>query len=208
MKKIVAILAGSMALGYLASAQDATPETVVPPTSEWKWLHPADGVDPATADAAFNEKFATLKFDDSKWQSGKDSDAADGGFGYGEPAAAVAWTTPEIPENRKTGYLRHKFTTKTELKDLVISMQRDDGVVIYLDGKEVGRDNVSDGADSYNLMAVKSIAGEAETAVVEIKLTGNLAPGEHMLAISLHNRPGGGSDLRIAAITLKGVPAK
>lgn len=119
----------------------------------------------------------------------------------------MTWELPS-EENRKTGYLRHKFTTKTALNDLVISMQRDDGVVVYLDGKEVGRDNVGDGKDAYDLMAEKTISGEAEKTPEEIKLTGTLAAGEHVLAISVHNRPGASSDLRIAAITLKGVPAK
>ena len=202
-----AAVLGGWLLGVTgAAAQDAAATVVVPPDSEWKWLSPTDGKDPAEAEPGFHEKFAAPAYDDSKWQTGKDSDGSEGGFGYGDPAG-VTWETPE-KENRKTAYLRHKFTTKAALKSLVLSLQRDDGVIVYLDGKEVGRDNVRAGAEAYDLMAEKVISGEAEKTPVEVPLSGELAPGAHVLAISLHNRDGGSSDLRAAGITLKGVPAK
>lgn len=207
MKNLSMVLAGCVVLGLAAVAQDAAaPEVLVPGDSEWKWLHPTDGTDPAGAEPGFHENFAAVKYDDSKWQSGKDSAAEGGGFGYGDPVG-VTWDTPE-KENRKTGYLRHKFTTKAAMKDLVVSLQRDDGVIVYLDGKEAGRDNMADGAESYGLAAASVVSGEAERTAVEVKLSGELAAGEHVLAISIHNRDGGSSDLRVAGITLKGVPAK
>lgn len=206
MRNGTCVLAAVLAFGLTAISQSqdaAGPTVVVPPDSTWKWLHPSDGKDPATAEPGFHEKFAAKDYDDSKWQSGKDSDGAGGGFGYGDPVG-VTWETPAA-ENRKTGYLRLKFTTKKALKDLVLSLQRDDGVIVYLDGKEVGRDNIGDGKEAYDLNAEKTISGEAEKTPVEVKLAGELAAGEHVLAISLHNRAGG-TDLRIAGITLKGVP--
>ncbi len=44
-------------------------------------------------------------------------------------------------------------------------------------------------------------------AVNRFYLPDSLGAGEHVLAISLHNRPGGSSDLRIAEISLQGVRA-
>lgn len=210
MKRFALMLVTALvpAFAALAPADEpaATPQPaiVVPPDSTWKWLHPTDGKDPAAEQADFNEKFATLPYDDSKWTSGKDSDGPEGGFGYGDPAG-VKWDVPE-EANRKTAYLRHTFTTSIPLKNLVLSLQRDDGVIVYLDGKEVGRDNVGDGKEAYDLMAEKTISGKGEKTPIEIQLTGTLEPGEHVLAISLHNRAGG-TDLRAAGITLKGVPA-
>ncbi|MBM4155066.1 MAG: hypothetical protein FJ221_08555 [Lentisphaerae bacterium] len=207
MKNLGAVLAGCAMLGVMATAQDAAaPEVLVPGDSEWKWLHPTDGVDPAGAEPGFHEKFSTLAFDDSKWASGKDSPEAGGGFGYGDPVG-VTWDTPE-KENRKTGYLRRKFTTKQAMKDLVLSLQRDDGVIVYLDGREAGRDNMADGPEAYALVASAIVSGEDERTPVEVRLSGELPAGEHVLAISLHNRDGGSTDLRAAGITLKGVPSK
>ncbi|MGI9244447.1 MAG: protein kinase domain-containing protein, partial [Verrucomicrobiales bacterium] len=45
--------------------------TVVPPDSVWKWLHPVDGIDPATNDPDFHETFFKVQFDDGTWQSGQ-----------------------------------------------------------------------------------------------------------------------------------------
>ncbi|OHB71333.1 MAG: hypothetical protein A2V70_15070 [Planctomycetes bacterium RBG_13_63_9] len=56
------------------------------------------------------------------------------------------------------------------------------------------------------MYAKEAIGDSAETEVIQIELTGTLAPGEHVLAISLHNRGGGSSDLRIAEISLHGLP--
>ncbi len=176
----------------------------MPVGSTWQWLHPTDDTDPATADADFHTTFFNLDYDDSHWQSGKDSAGAEGGFGYGDPVG-VDIGQPG-PANRKTAYFRHTFKSDAAFDILVISMQWDDGVIIYLDGVEVGRDNVGPGAEAYDLYAVKNNwrSETVETAVRHILLSGMLAAGEHVLAISLHNRPPGSSDLRIAEISLAG----
>ncbi len=46
---------------------------LVPPTSEWRWFHPVDGVDPAASDPNFHTTFFVPEFDDSGWQVGTDS---------------------------------------------------------------------------------------------------------------------------------------
>lgn len=207
MKKCIAVAAGIWAAGFAFAQDEAAREVIVPPTSEWKWLHPSNGEAPAATEPEFNETFMRLKYDDAKWLSGTDSDSEGGGFGYGDPTGVV-WDKPANPEHRKTGYLRHKFKTTKPMRNLVLSLQRDDGVIIYLNGKEVARDNVGEGSEAFGLMATAAISGDAEKSPVEIKL-GNfmIPPGEHILALSLHNRAGGSSDLRAGGITLKGSPA-
>src|SRR5215207_10748402 len=69
-----------LALGTVAQAADV----VVPSGSEWKWLHPTDGKDPAGANAEFHKTFMKADFDDSSWKTAKDSAGPHGGFGYGE----------------------------------------------------------------------------------------------------------------------------
>ncbi len=191
-------------------------EVIVPVGSRWKWLHPTDGTDPATTDTDFHATFFKADYDDSHWKTGKDSPGPDGGFGYGDPVG-VDIGTPRRP-NRKTAYFRHTFRSDAAFEHLVISMQRDDGVIVYLDGKEVGRDNIGPGQEGYDLYAEGFIPPSGwlvrfnlplfphnrpgETLVRRISLSGTIGPGEHVLAISLHNRPGGSSDLRIAEISL------
>ncbi len=189
----------------------AAAEDLIPVGSEWKWLHPKDGVDPGKDNKEFHKTWHTLEFDDAKWKTGKDSEGPHGGFGYGEEDfEGVDIGLPDAddpvdatkPVKRRTAYFRHAFETKEEVPSLVLKLQRDDGIVIYLDGKEVGRDNVGLNDDSYELMAQTTTADEEETKLREYKLKGPLAAGKHVLAISLHNRPGNSSDLRIAEISL------
>ena len=84
----------------------------------------------------------------------------------------------------------------------------DDGVIVYLDGQEVGRINMPDTENSHNLLAQQSVGGDSEQWVGFYRLSGSLQPGEHVLAIALHNSGSGSSDLRIAEISLWGTPTE
>ncbi|OHB66208.1 MAG: hypothetical protein A2V70_12260 [Planctomycetes bacterium RBG_13_63_9] len=84
-------------------------ETIVPVGSTWKCLNVSDGVDPATGDEDFHTTFFDADYDESHWQTGRDSAGRSGGFGYSD-AGGVVWDRPTA-ENRKTAYLRHRFRT-------------------------------------------------------------------------------------------------
>ncbi len=188
--------------------KDASPasirETLVPPTSTWRWLHPTDGVDPAAEDPDFHITFHTKDFDDSSWHSGLDRDDNTGGFGYGDP-----WFTGvDIGKPKQTSnsaYFRTQFTTKEAHQLLELHCQRDDGIIVYLNGKEVARNNVSPGKESYRLSATDGRkigpSHQLESQQVRIPLQGGLTAGDHILAISLHNGQRS-SDLRVGAISL------
>ncbi|MFT5407882.1 MAG: tetratricopeptide (TPR) repeat protein [Verrucomicrobiales bacterium] len=126
------------------------------------------------------------------------------GFGYGDEwFEGVDIGTPNEKALGKSAYLRHRFTTEREHTNLELRCRRDDGIIVYLDGKEVGRDNMEDGEDTYELSAAVTVGGFAEAAVFRIPLDGIVLPaGEHVLAISLHNTEAPSSDLRIGQITL------
>ncbi len=204
---ILALVVGAITL----ISGSALGEDFIPVGSEWRWLHPTDGVDPGQEDKEFHKTWHTLDFDDEKWKTGKDAAGAHGGFGYGEEEfKGVDIGTPPAddlvdatkPVKRRTAYFRHAFETAAEAGSLVLKLQRDDGIVVYLDGQEIARDNVGLNDDSYELMAFTTTSGEEETKLREYKLKGPLPAGKHILAISLHNRAGGSSDLRIAEISL------
>ena len=187
-----------------ALADRAAAQTLVPNKSTWKYLHPTDGVDPAKEDKDFHTTFHKADFDDSAWKTGADKPGKHGGFGYGDKGfEGVDLGAPEEKDHRKTAYLRLKFKTDKAHEGLLFKCQRDDGVIVYLDGKEVLRDNVQKGDEAYDLFADEVTAGESETQVNRKRIKVKLAAGEHVLAISLHNRKGGSSDLRIAEISLE-----
>jgi hypothetical protein len=182
----------------------AVAAVLLPPTSAWKWFHPLDGVDPAESVPGFHPAFAGTAFDDSAWQTGQDREGRTGGFGYGDPGFdGVDIGTPFEKELGRSAYFRTRFTTDQPHANLELRCQRDDGIIVYLDGREVARDNMNDGPDAYDLAAERGVHGSEEAATRRIPLLGvSLAPGEHVLAISLHNQAPPSADLRIAGITL------
>ncbi|MCA9148377.1 MAG: hypothetical protein KDA92_03710 [Planctomycetales bacterium] len=206
-------LAKLLCLGALAggtiTGNNLQAEVLVPNDATWRWLHPTDGKDPAEKVEDFHKTFFNADFDDAKWKEGQDKAGAHDGFGYGGVGedegdfTGVDLGTP-TSENRKTAYLRHKFVTKEDQENLVLKCQRDDGIIVYIDGKEVLRNNVEkDKADAYDLFANVTVGGTEETKVNTFKLDTKLPAGEHVIAISLHNREGGSSDLRVAEISLE-----
>ena len=110
----------------------AVKAVLVEPDSEWRWLHPVDGVDPADADPDFHTAFITSDYDDASWETGKDREGPTGGFGYGDDSG-VDIGTPEGEKDdegrafRRGAYFRHRFTTKKQLSNLELRCQRDDG---------------------------------------------------------------------------------
>ena len=180
--------------------RDPPPKVIIPAGSTWRWLHPVDGVDPAEQDDDFHTSFYTTEYDDSSWQSGQDSGGPTGGFGYGDPSG-VSIGEPATGD-RKTAYLRHRFRADEGFDKLALSMQRDDGVIVYLDGAELLRDNIAPRQpEAYDLFAERSVT-EGELKV--FPLAEGLEPGDHVLTISLHNHSADSSDLRIAEISLWG----
>jgi hypothetical protein len=202
------------AFGVLSLQTGLKAEVIVPNTSTWKWLHPTDGTDPTTADEDFHTTFFLADFDDSAWKSGADKPGPHGGFGYGEQEFEGVEIGEPPAEHRKTAYLRLKFTTDQEQANLVLKCQRDDGIIVYLDGKEVLRNNLEAGAkEAYDMFATDTVSGDGETTVETLPLPQEvkLGVGEHILAVSLHNRATTNfdgqlqpsSDLRIAEISLE-----
>jgi len=176
--------------------------TLIPPDAEWKWLHPTDGTDPAGTDPDFHTTFFSLTYNDSSWKSGKDSGDPAGGFGYGRGFNGVEIGTPENEAHRRTAWFRHRFTTDKAHGSLQLRCQRDDAIIVYLDGREVLRDNLPAGPDAFGLFAVVPQGAKNDGVVHRFPLPGTLETGEHLLAISLHNAAPPSSDLRIGAITL------
>jgi serine/threonine protein kinase/tetratricopeptide (TPR) repeat protein len=176
--------------------------TLVAPNAEWKWLHPTGGQDPADTAPAFHNSFFRSDFDDSAWQTGRDSDKPDAGFGYGLSFKGVSIGKPEELKHGKTAWFRHQFTTGKMHNHLEFRCHRDDGIIVYLDGKEVIRDNVAPGADSWLLPAVKAMDRENDNVIHRHAIPGSLAPGSHILAISVHNTAQPSTDLRLGGVTL------
>jgi hypothetical protein len=137
------------------------------------WRYHDAGVDPGSA-------WRDLTFDDATWSQG----LAPLGYGNGTEQTVVGGgQTPS------TVYFRRTFETSSNLIpiSLIGALQRDDGVVVYLNGSEIFRDNLPAGTISYNTPAPASIDGSNESASLTFSIPTNLFQhGKNMLAAELH----------------------
>ena len=193
----------------LTADSPPTTSVLVPPDASWRWLHPINGVDPAKHVAEFHSTFFEPGFDDATWQTGQDSGSATGGFGYGDQwFNGVDIGTPKSKDLGNSAYFRCRFKTNRPYSNLELRCQRDDGVIVYLDGHEVARDHMKAGKEACQLPAVQAVPEKDEHVAFRIPLkSASLPAGEHVLAISLHNPATPSSDLRIGGITLVEVDA-
>jgi hypothetical protein len=94
---------------------------------------------------------------------------------------------------RYTNYFRREFTTNRAYTNVGAEILADDGAVIYLDGQEVARFNCCNTPEDDYLSF--SSAGGNETSFATIPLVSNLAAGNHLLAVSVHQANTTSSDL-------------
>ena len=139
------VTVGPSAEGIDFVASSGPQETVTPlvaKRSVWKWF--ADGTDPLL-------DWEQPGFDDSSWEEGA------GVLGYGNENGQ-ATTLPFGPSSttKWTGsFFRRAFTlaNPTQFPTLRLEVLRDDGVIVYLNGHEVFRDNLPPGPVSYSTQA-------------------------------------------------------
>lgn len=157
---------------------------LVPAGATWKYLD--DGSDQSVA-------WRQPGFDDSAWAAGP----AQLGYGDGDEATVVSYG-PNANDKYITTYFRHRFAVPnpSQVRALLLHLLRDDGAAVYLNGVEVYRGNLPDGAVSSSAAAGWTVTGadENEFLVTSI-LPGLLRPGSNVLAVELHQDAATSSDL-------------
>ena len=100
-----------------------------------------------------------------------------------------------------TYYVRADFQVDAAAAaaDATVYLQRDDGVVVYVNGQEIGRDNVPAGAIDAETRALLYIWGNAETTPVPFTIPAAvLQEGTNVIAIEVHQAHPDSRDLRAA----------
>ena len=135
------------------------------------------------------------EYDASGWSTGP----AQLGYGDGDEATLVGFG-PSATSRYITTYFRHAFTVAdpSELLSLRLRLIRDDGVVVFLNGVEIKRDNLPAGAVSTSTLASSSLGAPAESSWIEFSLPASgLVAGANLLAIELHQGAASSSDLSL-----------
>ena len=155
-------------------------ETVVYDNSDWNYLVPTASV-PAT--------WAEPTFDDSGWSTGM------GGFGYGDGDDNTTAVGTSV-------FVRHTFniTNLADIEQIYLQVDHDDGYAAYLNGTEIARENlgtvgVPTPYNEYTPAEREAVLYEGGTPLaIEVPIS-NLLSGSNTLAVQVHNRTAGSSDL-------------
>lgn len=129
-------------------------------------------------------------YDYSTWKTGNAP------LGYGDPV------TTTTANGLITAYFIKEFTVDaSQLSDEVeLGIMRDDGIVVYLNGEEIVRNNMPSGEITYNTWSSTTIDGGNESVYNLFMIPkAKFANGNNRIAIELHNRGASSSDLRIDA---------
>ena len=163
-----------IALLWLPQATWAEETILVPAGAVWSYLD--DGSDAGSS-------WRAPGFDASGWPQGP----AQLGFGDRDEATELNAGSPAGPF--VTAYFRHSFAVPDpgEHGDLTLSLLRDDGAVVYLNGSEVARSNMPLGDIDAFTRASEDISGEDEGIFLPFAVSQDvLVAGENVLAVEVH----------------------
>jgi len=160
--------------------------TLIQSNAVWKYLD--NGSNQGT-------NWSQLSFNDSTWASGPAR------LGYGGDGE-VTTVSYGLNANAKyiTTYFRRSIVVPPGVvyTNLIINMVRDDGAVVYLNGKELFRDNMPGGAVNFGTLAVAAVSGTDEQTFFPFTVaTTNLLTGTNVIAVEIHQSGGTSSDIGV-----------
>jgi hypothetical protein len=153
-------------------------------STEWKFADGERDPDPGWQGAAF---------DDSGWKHGP----APLGCNE-EDAHTAAGCGGNVGPRPLTVYFRHRFEARplARAAQLLVLLRCDDGAAIYLNGKELVRENLPGGELTHRTLAVKDFSGGDERKYRRYLVPGNpLVEGLNVLAAEVHQANADSDDL-------------
>jgi hypothetical protein len=164
----------SASTGVVTPTEIAQPLDVIPAGSQWSYRFASTA--PATG---WQQPGADL----SSWQNG----AAP--VGWGQPNLGT--TLPTEGTRPLTSYYQRTFAVQdaSGVQSLTLSTRADDGIVVYVNGTEVGRSNMPAGAVGLNTYASSAVsAANAVSNVVTFTVPGSLLQtGSNVIAAEVHS---------------------
>ncbi|HMP89952.1 MAG TPA: hypothetical protein PJ991_07115 [Kiritimatiellia bacterium] len=132
-------------------------------------------------------------FNDSGWNTGP----APLGYGYGDESTTLNFGN--ATNKHPTTYFRRTFTVADPqaYASLRFRVFRDDGVVVYLNGSLVMRDNLS-AVYTHNTYALSAIEGTNQANYVELVVPATLLLQTNILSAEVHIASPGDADKRFA----------
>jgi len=150
-------------------------DTLIHQGSEWKYF---------AKDSVPEFYWMVNNYPDQDWRKGRAP------FGYGNGTEETVLITGENIETRHiTEYFRKSFYIENPAEYYVylLKILRDDGAVIYINGREIWRTNMPEGMITDSTFAATTISVEEETTFYEIVLSPNyFRKGMNTISVSIH----------------------
>lgn len=159
--------------------------------SVWRFLD--TGVTPDSG-------WRTIGFNDTGWRSGPTRI----GYGDGDEATVAGFVdTDPVTEGIQrniTTYFRRTFDAPNPgtFSQLRLRIQRDDGAVVYVNGKEVWRSNMPTGVILPETKARTNVGAAEEASWFELDVTTdglNLQPADNVVAVEIHQFDANNADM-------------
>jgi hypothetical protein len=169
-------------------------DTLVPAGAVWKYLD--NGSNQGT-------NWITPSFNDTSWASGP-AELGYGDLSDGRPEVTVVEDNPTPgysgnDQNRYiTTYFRHAFSVATPGAYAVVQLRvlRDDGVMVYLNGRAIFTNNMPEGSFDFQTPAPLSISGGDEATFLSAVVPANLLiAGQNVIAAEIHQQSQTSSDI-------------
>jgi hypothetical protein len=158
-------------------------QEIIAKKSTWNYLD--DGTNQNTA-------WRETNFNDETWKSGA------GKFGYGDTQQTVI-NYGTSSNKYVTTYFRKSFVLTEAIKSsagFMLNLLRDDGAVVYLNGREIVRSNMTLEALNYKTLASTSINGTDETRYYSYFIDPSyFVSGTNVIAAEVHQNTVSSSDL-------------
>ena len=135
-------------------------------------------------------------YNESGWGTGQAM------LGYGRVGGISIKTTvgPAITPRNITTYFRKEFnvTGASDYTELTFDLIRDDGAIVYLNGKEIDRSNLTDGVVTFSSLASSASPEDEIVRLKSLTLSpGDLLEGINVIAVEVHQTSSGSSDLGV-----------
>jgi hypothetical protein len=163
---------------YIKSGISIAQSTLVQTGSTWKYFDQG---------SLNNTNWKNNSYNDNSWASGP----SELGYGDGDEATLVGFGG-NSSNKYITTYFRRNFDL-TQAVALACSVKIDDGVVVYLNGSEVFRNNMPAGNISFSTLALN---GNNENAWFSFEIPVSMAiNGTNQLAVEIHQNSPSSSDM-------------
>ena len=163
---------------------DLITQTLVPLRSQWQY----------NDRGVLQSGWTQSAFIDATWSQGR------GPFGYGDSGLTTTIDFgPNANAKHITTWFRHRFEVPdpASLVGVTLGVIRDDGAVVYLNGREVFRSNMPEGAIQARTLASSTVGGADELRLFDTDIdAGLLLRGSNLLAVEVHQAEANSSDLR------------